>query len=248
MPKAPPQIHAIEKEITFYSGNFLLKGVLHLPDVDRPPVVVGSHGLFSDSNSPKQIELARKCNDHGIAFFRFDHRGCGQSQGNFDHVTSLEGRCVDLVSAVETVQSRLNIGDKLGLFGSSMGGAVCISVANVIQLDALVTVAAPVRGSSVIEALEKSNNSDSLSRPLIRHYLRSNISEKLSGLHHILIFHGEDDRVVPVANAREIYAKAAHPKKLVIQKNGDHRMSKKEHQENFIAEAANWYKNCFDEA
>ena len=44
------------KEIVFSSDNFLLKGHLHLPPVDRPPVVIGSHGLFSDQNSPKQIQ------------------------------------------------------------------------------------------------------------------------------------------------------------------------------------------------
>ena len=239
---------AIEKKITFHSGNFLLKGVLHLPGIERPPVVVGSHGLFSSSSSPKQIKLARKCNACGIAFFRFDHRGCGQSEGNFKHVTSLEARCVDLTSAVKAIQSMADIGDKLGLFGSSMGGAVCISVANIIKVNALVTVAAPIRGSSVIEALKKSKDSNALPQPVVQHYLRSDISDKLAGLHHILIFHGEADAVVPVSNAREIFSKAGRPKKLIMQKNGDHRMSQKEHQENFINEAADWYKFCFEES
>jgi uncharacterized protein len=248
MLQTKPEIHGIEKKISFYSGNFLLKGVLHLPGIERPPVVVGSHGLFSNSSSPKQIKLARKCNDCGIAFFRFDHRGCGQSEGNFKHVTSLEARCVDLVSAVKAIQSMADVGDELGLFGSSMGGAVCISAANIIEVNAMVTVAAPIRGSSVIEALKKAKDSNALPQPVVHRYLQSDISDKLAGLHHILIFHGEADAVVPVSNAREIFSKAARPKKLIIQKNGDHRMSKKEHQENFINETADWYKFCFGES
>ncbi len=237
---------SICKKITFSSNGFLLRGTLHLPAADRPPVVIGSHGLLSSSSSPKQIELAKQCNEYGIAFFRFDHRGCGQSNGIFKDVTSIEARCNDLISAIKTIQIRKDAGDRIGLFGSSMGGAVCISVAAAFDVDSLVTFAAPVRSSSIIEALEKSDNSNTQKPPLDKKYLQSNISDKLSSLHHILIFHGDSDNLVPPSNAREIYAKAGEPKKLIMQKDGDHRMSNKEHQKNFVREAAFWFKTCFD--
>ncbi len=237
---------SICKKIAFSSNGFLLRGTLHLPAADRPPVVIGSHGLLSSSSSPKQIELAKQCNEYGIAFFRFDHRGCGQSNGIFKDVTSIEARCNDLISAIKTIQTRKDAGDRIGLFGSSMGGAVCISVAAAFDVDSLVTFAAPVRSSSIIEALEKSDNSNTQKPPLDKKYLQSNISNKLSSLHHILIFHGDSDNLVPPSNAREIYAKAGEPKKLIMQEDGDHRMSNKEHQENFVREAAFWFKTCFD--
>lgn len=230
------------KEITFLSGKFLLKGTLHLPAIDRPPVVIGSHGLLSSSSSPKQIELALKCSASGIAFFRFDHRGCGQSEGAFTEVTSLEARCIDLVSAVKCIQSRSDIGNRLGLFGSSMGGAVCIAAASLLAVDAMVTFAAPVRSSSILEALEKTNDSNTTPPLLAEKYLRSDLADKLSNLHHILILHGASDTIVPPSNAQEIYSKAAEPKKLIMQRQGDHRMSTKEHQKNFIKEAVNWFK------
>ncbi len=84
------------KAISFHSDGLILKGTLHLPTVDHPPVVIGSHGLYSNQDSPKQIALARACNTLGMAYFRFDHRGCGSSQGEFDPVTSLAARCTDL--------------------------------------------------------------------------------------------------------------------------------------------------------
>jgi len=230
------------KEITFLSGEFLLKGTLHLPTIDRPPVVIGSHGLLSSSSSSKQIELALKCNESGIAFFRFDHRGCGQSEGSLQEVTSLEARCIDLVSAVKCIQSRSDIGNRLGLFGSSMGGAVCISVASLLAVDAMVTFAAPVRSSSIMEALDKTYDSNAMPPLFDEKHLRSDLSDKLSNLHHILIFHGDSDNVVPPSNAQEIYSKASEPKKLIMQRQGDHRMSTKEHQKNFIKEAVNWFK------
>jgi alpha-beta hydrolase superfamily lysophospholipase len=240
------ETNSICKKITFSSNGFLLRGTLHHPATDLPPVVIGSHGLLSNSSSPKQIQLARKCNEYGIAFFRFDHRGCGQSNGNFKDVTSIEARCNDLISAIKTIQTRKDVGDRIGLFGSSMGGAVCISVAAEFNVDSLVIFAAPVRSRSIIEASEKSDISDTQKPLFIKKYLQSNISDKLSSLHHILIFHGDSDNLVPPSNAKEIYEKAGKPKKLIMQKDGDHRMSNKEHQENFVREAALWFKTCFD--
>ncbi len=235
-----------QKNIMFSSNGFVLRGTLHLPAAERPPVVIGSHGLFSSGSSPKQIALARQCNACGIAFFRFDHRGCRQSQGIFQDVTSLEARCNDMISAIKIIQNRKDIGSRIGLFGSSMGGAVCLSVFAESDIYSIVTCAAPVRSSSIIKKLEKSYDSDLLNPPFYKRYLDSDISDKLSSTHHILIFHGDSDDLVPPSNAREIYEKAGDPKKLIIQNGGDHRMSNKTHQETFVRESALWFKNCFD--
>jgi len=235
-----------QKNITFSSNGFILKGTLHLPAADRPPVVIGSHGLFSSGSSPKQIALAKQCNAFGIAFFRFDHRGCGQSQGVFQDVTSLEARCNDMISAIKIIQDRKDTGNRIGLFGSSMGGAVCLSVFAESDVYSIVTCAAPVRSSSIIKTLEKSNDSNMISPLFHERYLDSDISDKLSSTHHILIFHGDSDELVPPSNAGEIYEKAGDPKKLIIQKHGDHRMSNKAHQDSFVRESAFWFKNCFD--
>jgi alpha-beta hydrolase superfamily lysophospholipase len=229
-------INSICKKITFSSDNFLLKGTLHLPTVDRPPVVIGSHGLFSNSSSPKQTALARECNAIGIAFFRFDHRGCGKSEGDFNEVTSLKARCKDLICAIKTISARNDTGHRIGLFGSSMGGAVCISVASSHNIDAIVTFAAPLNSSSINKALKRSDYEKNF---------QFDISGKLSGVHNILMFHGDADTVVPHAHAKKIYDKASNPKKLIIQKSGDHRMSNKGHQERFIRESVNWFKNGF---
>jgi len=228
--------------ITFTSDGFLLKGMLHLPETSLPPVVIGSHGLLSNSYSPKQIALARECNAHGIAYFRFDHRGCGQSDGVFNEITSLKGRSNDLISAVNTIQTRKDIGKRIGLFGSSMGGTVCISVADVLDIDAWVTYATPVRSSPVTTALEKSDNSKKIKPLLDQEYLTWDISDQLKHLHHIFILHGDSDTVVPPANAHEIYTKSNNPKKLIIQKGGNHLMSNKKHQKDFLRETVSWFK------
>jgi alpha-beta hydrolase superfamily lysophospholipase len=234
----------ISKEITFQADGFELRGDLHLPEVKRPPVVIGSHGLFSDRNSPKQIALTDECNRHKIAFLRFDHRGCGDSQGIFEAVTSLEARCNDLFSAIDWITHRNDLGDRIGLFGSSMGGATCLSVASKLEVASLVTVAAPIRSQHIQGAIEKSDSVNHLGSRFDAHRNAFDISQSLSNIRNILIFHGDADTVVPVTHAREIFEQVGNPKKLKILNDGDHRMSNPLHQESFIREASLWFQSC----
>jgi len=39
------------EEIRFPSEKYSLRGFLHRPTVNRPPFIIGCHGLFSDKNS-----------------------------------------------------------------------------------------------------------------------------------------------------------------------------------------------------
>ena len=241
-----PEINSTCTEISFSSDCFLLKGTLHLPQVYRPPVVIGCHGLFSSSSSPKQIALANQCNACGIAFFRFDHRGCGESEGIFANVTSLNARCNDLKSAVKAVQTLNKTRNSIGLFGSSMGGAVCLSAANSINAAAIVTFAAPVRSRSIITAIENSDDAADPENSFDKENLKFDIADELADIRGILVFHGDADAVVPPSHAREIYAKAGMPKHLIMQKQGDHQMSNPSDQKKFIREATLWFKNRFE--
>ena len=230
------------KKISFSCDGLTLYGYLHLPATQKPPVVIGCHGLYSTASSPKQIALAEQCNHLGIAYFRFDHRGCGDSEGDFDKVTSLAARCRDLNAAANIVKKRTDTGDQIGLFGSSMGGTVCLSVASELGASVIVTFAAPIRSQITEKDFEIT---DQLDQPEI--YLDAaktdfDITEGLSEIHNILIFHGDADDVVPVSHADEIYKSAKEPKKKIIQENGDHPMSNEEHQQNFIREASKWFK------
>ena len=229
------------RKISFASDGYLLAGTLHMPAVDRPPVVIGSHGLFSSSESPKQLELAGLCNRNGIAYFRFDHRGCGASQGYFPEVTSLQSRAEDLISAVGMIRYRPELDGCIGLFGSSMGGAACLSVAREVGAEVLVVYAAPLR-SETIRRSQAQHRSDSRSAPLPDAFsLRFDVSAKLAGIHNILVFHGDADAVVPFTDAEEIVRLAGQPKRLVRLEGGDHPMSHNDHQQLFAREALQWF-------
>jgi len=229
---------SIQKDISFSADGLKLKGVLHLPPNGPTPLIVGSHGLYSSGDSPKQIALAEECNHLGMAYFRFDHRGCGSSEGDFDLVTSLEARCRDLISAVKAINHRIDTEDRLGLFGSSMGGTVCLRTAARLAADAVVTFGAPIRSNLT------GGRSDMSRSEIVFDAAKGqfDLTERLSELSNILIFHGQADDIVPVSHAREIFNLAQEPKKIIIQEHGDHPMSNPEHQREFVRQASLWFE------
>lgn len=235
----------------FKSDGFVLKGVLHLPKNSSPPLVVGSHGLEGSSQSAKQRILSALLTKNGMAFFRFDHRGCGQSQGDFMSDTSLEKRTRDYIHAIRHILSLKKTCNALALFGSSMGGATCINswetlTSMNIRLCGGVFCSAPLK-SRAIKNIPTQAKAKRPALPLrfFKENLLFNLTDKVRSLSHILIFHGDADAVVPVTNAYDIYHQAKDPKKLIIHKNGDHQMTSKKDQMQFETETIAWYLKCF---
>ncbi|MEE4609039.1 MAG: alpha/beta fold hydrolase, partial [Desulfobacteraceae bacterium] len=126
------------ERLTFIADGYRLAGRLHHPGVEGFAVVIGSHGLESDASSPKQRALAEACTARGIAYLRFDHRGCGGSEGEFAAVTSLASRVADLLAAAAAVRRVPGFDGPIALFGSSLGAAVCMAAAGVLNPVAMV--------------------------------------------------------------------------------------------------------------
>lgn len=232
-------------DLFFDSGGFRLHGVLHLPDRAAPPFVIGSHGLLADADSPKQVRLADALSEKKIAYFRFSHRGCGKSQGDLVHGMPLAKRAEDIVNALKTLTERIDMGPFLGLFGSSMGGAASLCVAATRFVPAMVTVAAPVRSREITAAGPAGLEPDPLTTALLKEEsLRFDLSGGLSRIRNILLFHGDDDEIVPFSNALEIEKRATSPKRLIRFEGGDHRMSNPKHQAAFVREAARWFETA----
>ena len=194
-------------------------------------MVIGCHGLLSTSQSPKQLALAKHCNAAGISFFRFDHRGCGASEGKFDQVTTFQGRCNDLTNTLRKMKSLGIAGQRIGLFGSSLGGAVCMACAGLEGVTSLVVFAAPYQ-SHFANHLHLSNQ------------LSFDLTDIIPDIGNVQIIHGDKDEVVPLAHAHFIYNHAKDPKKLIIQKKGDHRMSDRSHQTSFLQATVSWFKQA----
>lgn len=237
----------------FDSDGLKLSGILHLPDIPAPPLVVGSHGLEGTMASAKQEVLARLLPENQIAFFRFDHRGCGSSDGEFIRETSLEKRSRDLVAAVCHVMAMNETDKTLGLFGSSMGGATCIHAWQALAAKGFppaggVLCAAPLRSITIDNIPTEANGSrPALPLSFFAENLLFDLGKEATRLHHVLVFHGDKDEVVPVSNAEELYQLMQAPKELVIHGGGAHQMSDPAHQQDFEIQAAQWYRSILNQ-
>ncbi|MFO7884294.1 MAG: alpha/beta hydrolase [Desulfobacteraceae bacterium] len=235
----------------FKSGGKTLSGILSLPPCKTPPLVVGSHGLEGSMESAKQKALAEMLPNAGMAFFRFDHRGCGKSQGDFQTDTSLDKRAEDMINAVDHALSLSLTDDRFALFGSSLGGSTCIETWHRLLCRktkpwGMVICAALVQ-STTIEKIPTAGNENRPALPMsfFQKNLFFDIRSRTESIDHILIFHGDRDRTVPVENGYAIYRNAKEPKKLIILKNGDHQMSCVKDQHIFKTESVSWFKACF---
>ena len=130
--------------------------------------------------------------------------------------------------ALKKIQSLGLVSDRIGLFGSSLGGSVCLEIAASQNIQAIVTFAAPFC-------------SRLLSLDVMPMNLTFDLSDRLAKIKNIHLFHGDADDTVPLSHARFIDQCASEPKKLTIQKNGDHRMSDLAHQKAFLQDAVEWF-------
>ena len=237
------------REVHIPVSGLHLTAMLHLPDTPNPPVVIGSHGLLSTKDSGKQLTLAESCTAFGAAYLRLDHRGCGESEGRFLD-TSLETRIEDLLAAATMLRGLGLTQNGLALFGSSMGGATCLAswkplVAQGYPLKAMVSLAAPVDGRGITDAaLAAQDELQNVPLSFYKENMGFDIAPDLSAIQRILVVHGDNDSIVPIENAHRIMALARTPKELIINENGDHRMSNPDHQARFFTRATAWLRDA----
>jgi pimeloyl-ACP methyl ester carboxylesterase len=93
-----------------------------------PPsrLVVLCHGFLSNKNSTTNKALTRLLIEQGIATFRFDFFGQGDSEGPFEQIT-VDTAMSQALAALDLVRSKGY--RRLGLIGSSFGGLVAILTA-----------------------------------------------------------------------------------------------------------------------
>lgn len=114
--------------VEFRSGDFTLRGVWDWPDAqagDPVPAVIFCHGFTGNRFESRRMyaRLGALLAECGIASFRFDHRGCGESDGDFAEFTP-KGMLQDLDAALEHFVHCETINpDRTAVMGYSLGGA-----------------------------------------------------------------------------------------------------------------------------
>ena len=132
------------QEKVFFKNKKGLKlcGIISNPSGDMAkPMMVLCHGHSTSKLSSTITGLKEKLEEKNISTFSFDISGHGESEGKFEE-TTVSDAMNDILSAIEYVKS---LGySKIGLFGSSFGGAASILAAEKVPELFVLTLKAPV--------------------------------------------------------------------------------------------------------
>jgi uncharacterized protein len=131
-----------EHWLSFEVENQRCHGMLHLPlePFDKPvPCVLMLHGFTGQALEPHRFfaHIARALAANGIAAFRFDYRGSGNSEGDFSEMTA-QREVQDARAALRLLESRPDLDRaRFGLLGLSMGGMVAALTSGLESFKAL---------------------------------------------------------------------------------------------------------------
>jgi dipeptidyl aminopeptidase/acylaminoacyl peptidase len=230
---------AIEFIRTISEGKKIY-GILHLPRILSPPCVIASHGLFSSKESEKLVEIGEIFSAQGIAVIRYDHQGCGESEGDLS-ATTASSRIKDLEAVFELAVNHPLLGDRFGLLGSSMGGFISIFKASAdFRVKALALWATPSHLGDKRNVQE--TDTPPLGEAFYQDLEKYDARQAIKNVANSLILHGEADELVPLSQARELYTAARLPKHLEVFPGGDHRFTDPKNRRQAIRMSLEWFQ------
>jgi dipeptidyl aminopeptidase/acylaminoacyl peptidase len=242
--------------------------MLHLPHGDGPhPAVMLLHGLTASRIESHRfyVHLARALAARGIAALRFDFRGSGDSEGEFQDMT-VPGELSDAKAGLNWLVGHPALDSaRLGVAGVSLGGMVAAQLAGrnpslVRALALLAALADPALfaaaaaqqtaqtgGESPMEALARDGYFLLWNYPLGMGFVQTIFEQKpvedvkrFRG--HALIVHGEGDPTVPVQHA-EMYKEALGERATLHKLNStSHVFDEPPVERQAIELVVNWFK------
>jgi hypothetical protein len=124
-----------ETNVTIPSAGLRLAGTLRVPDGlasgERRAAFLVLHGFGSNRSSSNVLQPSTVLGDLGYVTLGFDMRGCGESEGAHGHVICLE-QVDDTRNALSFLARQPSVDpERIGVIGSSFGGAVAVYAAGV---------------------------------------------------------------------------------------------------------------------
>jgi len=252
------------KPVTFMNEGEQIIGILHVPDIlkDRAPAIVMFHGFTGHKSEAHRffVHVARALCNAGYVVLRFDFRGSGDSDGDFEDMTvpgevSDAARALDFISNLSIVEP-----EKIGVLGLSMGGRVASILASRdkrVKFVILYSAALAPLKEKFLEGLGK-EDIEKLEAGEPVHigngwYLKKSFFETVDSpvpfeimrdiKVPVLIIHGDSDSVISVDGAKkgyEIIKNLNEKNELYIVKGGDHTFTKKECTLEVIEKTLRW--------
>ncbi|RMG24045.1 MAG: alpha/beta fold hydrolase, partial [Bacteroidetes bacterium] len=219
-----------------------LSAYMDLPLGKRPRAcAIFAHCFTCTANLHAVRHISLALTQAGIAVFRFDFTGLGQSEGAFEE-TNFSTNVDDLLAAAAFMQQHYESPQLL--LGHSLGGAAALmAAAKIDSVKAVATIGAPSDAAHVAhlfedakaEILEEGEAVVNIGgRPfkVKKQFLddleqvQPEVIRKLRKA--LLIMHSPQDTVVGIEHAARIYQMARHPKSFISLDGADHLLSKKE--------------------
>ncbi len=238
-------------------------GVIHRPPVENPPVVVIMHGFASCKIGTNRswVCLAEALSKAGIAVMRFDFRGAGDSEGSLSQMTP-EWYVSDALAVTAYLEGE-NF-DRIGYFGSSLGGAVSVQAAALHKNIQSIALWAPVASgelwvqdflmqnpehvaSSNLEELLTSYHGVKLNPHFKEQFVQMNAYEKLHELSDVplLHFHGENDQTLSLIHQnayRSARAGSRAPTQFVTFPNAGHTLAYEPIFPDVVQQTVDWFQ------
>lgn len=193
---------------------------------------------FTCSKDLKAVaNISKALAEIGIATFRFDFTGLGQSSGDFSD-TNFSSNIEDLVAASNFMQEEYGSGPQL-LIGHSLGGAAVLQATHRIEsVKAVAVIGAPSDPVHVkenfklkIDEIETKGYAEVIlaGRPFTikKQFLddldQTKMTEFIYNLRKpLIVFHSPIDNTVGIENGMKIFGAAKHPKSFISLDNADH--------------------------
>jgi pimeloyl-ACP methyl ester carboxylesterase len=248
----------VEESLTFHDRlGHGIAAILSTPDGPTTRLALLCHGFLSGKNSTTNKTLTRLLNEQGLATFRFDFFGQGESDGPFEKITT--------TLAVHQAETALDLVlargyDRIGLVGSSFGGLVAILTAAQRSDIACLALKCPVvdfaeelRLTFGLDELAQWQTTDTVPNIMggpDRIRLQYDFYEDcLSQIAYgpaerisipTLIVQGEKDECVPLHQSRRLYDALKGPKRLELLPEADHQFTRGDDFRQMTTSISNW--------
>ncbi|MDP4162426.1 MAG: alpha/beta fold hydrolase [Bacillota bacterium] len=241
----------MQKAVEITYNHQVLRGMEHIPAGEKVPAVILLHGFTGTKLEPHRffLKISRALEALGIASFRFDFLGSGESDGNFEDMTVLKE--LDEAKAIfEFVKSHPSVdSNQIAVLGFSMGGLVASLFAGDFPDDVhkLILLAPAGEMRKMAKAIgetamfiESLNGYDLggnlIGKPFIEELQTLEVWTRASQYEkNVLIVHGTEDQAVPFNVSSSYIENCYHEKATLIQvDNADHTFNSVDWEEKVI--------------